>query len=154
MRHSIAVPAALVIAVVAVVAVVAAGLPALAQEDSSRWKRVETADCAVKDHGILRCLLAGAKYPTGTLTIRNSHESQVTFTWEEWHSTCGFAGGKVETRTLELGGKETKVFNLVSPGAGITCREVFLVDCKVGGAATGCPEVLVATGQMYTGNQQ
>jgi hypothetical protein len=148
MRLPFAVPAVLVIALLAVVR------PAPAEDTHNGWKQVEEVQCTEKNESTIRCLLSGIRFPAGTLTIRNSHASPVTFTWDEWHSACHFAGGKVESKTLEIGGNETKIFDLLSPGAGITCREVFLYDCKIGGAATKCPQVLSGTGQMYTGNKQ
>ena len=118
------------------------------------WKLAGKVDCTKHDDSSIRCLLSGENYPSGTLTITNSHASAVTFTWDEWHSACGFKGGLVQSKTAQIGAHETKVFSLLSPGNPITCREVFLHNCKAGAAELKCPQVLSGTGQMYTGNKQ
>jgi hypothetical protein len=136
-------------------ALLVAARPVPAQTYVQGWKPVG-GDIACENRGAqIYCLLRGNTYPTGTITVSNKHASStVDFTWDEWHSLCGFPGGKVVTQTTGIAVGASKTLLPLSPGNGITCREIFIRDCKLGAATVGCPEVLNALGRVYVGNKQ
>jgi hypothetical protein len=121
-------------------------------------KVYKTADCEAKGHD-LRCLLNDSKVPTATVDIKNTGTTAVSFTVDEWHSRCGFAGGKVESNSYELSGGATRHIELQSPGtdAGglhINCREIFIVGCKEGSSSVSCKDKLTAQYTLWEGNKQ
>lgn len=96
-----------------------------------------------------RCLLQN-EAATQAFTVTNKVSYQVSFFYDEWHSACGWGGVKVHREYVTLQPYETRKISLLSPGNGITCREVFLNGCSNG----SCVSSLNATISAYVGNLQ
>jgi hypothetical protein len=120
------------------------------------WKSHETKDCQEwKDGRQLRCLLDNPSIPTATIRVTNTSDSQVSFSYDEWHSRCGAKGGRVETnryRDVEPG--ESIVIQVLAPGSGVTCREGFIAECKRGSKPTPCPDLVRVQSALWVGNLQ
>src|SRR5690242_95810 len=58
------------------------------------WKSVKSTDCEQTDGGkTFRCVIGGA---TTLIKVAPSNTKKpFAFTYTEWHSTCGFPGGKM-----------------------------------------------------------
>ena len=120
------------------------------------WKTRETKDCQPWHDGReLRCLFDNPAVPTATVRVTNTSDSEVSFSYDEWHSRCGTKGGKVETsryRNVEPG--ESIVIQVLAPGSGVTCRESFVAECKRGSKPTPCPHLVRVQSALWVGNLQ
>lgn len=121
-------------------------------------KEYRSADCESWKGSEIRCLLNDSRVPTATIEF-TSTGSAVSFTVDEWHSVCGTPGGKVESNTYSLSGGETRRVNAQNPGQDprgnfITCREIFITDCKEGGQTVDCNKKLKAKYTLWVGNKQ
>ena len=132
-----------------------AGLLLLASPGLAKKAR-ETQDCQPWNKGReLRCLFDNAQIPTATIRVRNTSSSMVSFSYDEWHSSCGTRGGKVESDRYENVEPGDAVEILVlAPGRGVSCRESFVTGCRRGSRQVDCPDVLRAEGTLWVGNLQ
>lgn len=116
-----------------------------------RWKEKTSGPCEAQGSGV-RCLASGE--PTACVVVKPKKAgAMVSFTYEEWHSKCNFAGGKVQADQLIVGAGGLEI-PLLSPGSDISCRESFLQSCTVGGEAKACSDVLTVELRQYNGNKQ
>lgn len=120
------------------------------------WKSFETKDCQDWSDGRqVRCLFNNPKVPTATIRVTNTTDSQVSFSYDEWHSHCGVKGSRVETnryQNVEPG--ESIVVQVLAPGSGVSCREGFIAECKRGSKPTRCSGVLRVQSALWVGNLQ
>lgn len=135
--------------------VLLAGLILLASPGLAKKAR-ETQSCQAWNKGReLRCLFDDANVPTATIRVRNTSSSTVSFSYDEWHSSCGTRGGKVESDRYENVEPGDSVEILVlAPGRGVSCRESFVTGCRRGSRQVDCPDVLQAEGTLWVGNLQ
>ncbi|HWN42110.1 MAG TPA: hypothetical protein VNW71_07790 [Thermoanaerobaculia bacterium] len=134
----------------------AAALMLLASSPGLAKKARETQNCQAWSKGReLRCLFDDAQVPTATIRVRNTSSSRVSFSYDEWHSSCGTRGGKIESDRYENldPGDSVEIF-VLAPGRGVSCRESFVTDCRRGSRQVNCPEVLRAEGTLWVGNLQ
>jgi hypothetical protein len=130
-------------------------LPLLAQALSP----VRTQDCENKTSQF-RCLLDDSKFPTATIKVTNKTSETVSFRYDEWHSRCGFAGGKVESNQYNnVAATKSETINAQNPGTDaiglqITCREIYIADCKKGANPVPCSEVVKVEYTLWKGNKQ
>lgn len=120
------------------------------------WKTRETRDCQPwRDNRELRCVFDNPNVPTATVRVTNTSDTEVSFSYDEWHSRCGTKGGKVETnryRNVEPG--ESIVIQVLAPGGGVSCRESFIAECKRGSRPTPCPHLVRVQASLWVGNLQ
>jgi hypothetical protein len=119
----------------------------------------KTEGCEVLKNSDIRCLLNDSKVPTATIDLKNKTGSAVSFTVDEWHSRCGFSGGKVESNSFDLSGGATRRIDPQAPGTDklgfqITCREVFITGCKEGAKSVNCKDAIEAKYTLWVGNKQ
>ena len=133
----------------------AAALTLLASPGLAKKAR-ETQNCQSWSKGReLRCLFDNGQIPTATIRVRNTTNSAVSFSYDEWHSSCGTRGGKVESDRYENVEPGDSVEILVlAPGRGVSCRESFITDCRRGSRQVDCSGVLRAEGTLWVGNLQ
>jgi hypothetical protein len=119
-------------------------------------KARETQNCQTWSKGReLRCLFDNGQIPTATIRVRNTSGATVSFSYDEWHSSCGTRGGKVESDRYENVEPGDSVEILVlAPGRGVSCRESFITDCRRGSRQIDCAGVLRAEGTLWVGNLQ
>ena len=131
------------------------GLVLLATPGLAKKAR-ETQNCQSWSKGReLRCLFDNGQIPTATIRVRNTSGSSVSFSYDEWHSSCGTRGGKVESDRYENVEPGDSVEILVlAPGRGVSCRESFITDCRRGSRQVDCSGVLRAEGTLWVGNLQ
>jgi hypothetical protein len=92
--------------------------------------------------------------PTATVKVSNGGQQAVAFDVSEWHSLCDFPGGQVANAPVVLAAGSETTLPVLCPGSGITCREVFIVNCRVNGVPKNCSEVVSAKGYTWKGNKQ
>ncbi|HEX3125840.1 MAG TPA: hypothetical protein VH394_00775 [Thermoanaerobaculia bacterium] len=120
------------------------------------WKTRDTRDCQPWREGReLRCVFDNPNVPTATVRVTNTSDSEVSFSYDEWHSRCGQKGGRVETnryRDVEPG--ESIVIQVLAPGNGVSCRESFVAECKRGSKPTPCTHLVRVQAALWVGNLQ
>ncbi|HEX8410641.1 MAG TPA: hypothetical protein VF883_17385 [Thermoanaerobaculia bacterium] len=122
--------------------------------DPPTWKPAgEAVACEGWDGGErLRCRAQG--FGSAIVTVTASAGETVEFSYDEYHSSCGSASKIVHSDALVVVPNNPHKFRVLAGGTGITCREVFLVACRVGGEAKQCADVLTASYQWFVGNKQ
>lgn len=102
-----------------------------------------------------RCLFKAANGgPTAAVLAKQNVQESVAFEVAEFHSICGLPSNQIDASSHVLEGGAEKTLNVLCPGGGITCREMFIANCKVNGASRNCPEVLSVVGKTYKGGNQ
>jgi hypothetical protein len=106
----------------------------------------------------LRCLFSASQFPTSTIevAVKPEVDGDVTFTYDEWHSRCGFPGGKVVSGTFTASRGKSLFLDVLDAGGGISCREGFIVDCKTraGRLERSCSDLLQVSAIEWKGNLQ
>lgn len=137
-----------------------AALLALLPSLAFALKPLKTVDCEIWKDSEIRCLLNDSKHPTATINLKNKGTAELTFTVDEWHSVCGWPGGKVESNTYSNVAPGTtrpitpQAAGTDSGGRQITCREIFVANCKEGNTAVNCKDKIEAKYTLWIGNKQ
>ena len=130
--------------------------PSLTWTHEALWKPAKAArPCEVERRRPrnIRCLFDSAEFPTSTIEVINTSSDAVSFTYDEWHSFCGTGGGKVVSEAFTLAKDQSLVLDVLNAGRGITCREGFIVDCKMK-ITKACSDVLSVKAREWKGNLQ
>lgn len=123
------------------------------------WTSVTGADCVSWNGGKeIRCLLnSKTQTPNVLITVKlqeTYNDKIYAFTHEEYHSACGGSSkGPIQKQAHNDVSGQTYVVPLAA-GSGITCREIFFSNCKVGTADTDCNSAIKVSWSSYKGNEQ
>lgn len=85
-------------------------------------------------------LTSAGSHPS--LTIKNIGAYTVALEYDEWHSTCGFPGGKVRSEILTIRSGDIRGIVMLDRSVVTTCREGFFINCQVGNSIVRCKDVL------------
>jgi hypothetical protein len=133
-----------------------AGAAALQPLPAAAHVVVKEFDCQSWNDGKeMRCLFDDAKYPTATIVVKNTSTTEtIAFQADEYHSICRFSSGQLDSSAHVLAPGSQETLKVLSPGADITCREIFIVSCTANGVSQNCTKNLKAVGQTWKGNKQ
>lgn len=124
---------------------------AVASADGECFRPVSQTPCEVRGNDI-RCLARGIG-TNACVSIINKSAYTVSLWYDEWHSTCGFPGEKVYSRRNVFRRGESSIGPML-PEADLgfisrTCREGFVVDCRIGDSSVRCGDVLAVELIIY-----
>jgi hypothetical protein len=136
-----------------IVSIVVTGLALTASAQSilfPDWKSVKTTQCAKESDKGFRCVLGGATSLVKVAPVDTT--KNFAFDYEEWHSACGFPGGKMQEQRYSNLSSSVLLLPL-NAGGGITCREIFIRKCVVGTDPKPCSEAVSVDWTTYSGNR-
>jgi hypothetical protein len=94
------------------------------------------ADCELLHNGRIRC---GFESPgTAKVKVTNVSGDKVAFTWSEWQSECNKPGSSIDTNEKELAAKDETIHTLHGLNPKMSCRELWLFNCRVNGKTVSC----------------